>query len=144
MDDAALVRRLEGRGDLYADGACFVGRQGAAGDTLGQRRTFDEFQHERFDRELGAGRPSLLQSVDRRDVGMIQRRENHRLALEPGEPLHVDGQRGGKDFQRDVAIEPRVACSVHLTHPTGAKDGRDFVGSEPGTRRAGHEGARRL
>src|SRR2546426_9434873 len=33
-------------------------------------------------------------------------------------------------FQRSNAVEPGVACSVHLPHPTGAQQGKNFVGAD--------------
>ena len=52
-----------------------------------------------------------------RDVGMVQRGEHLRLALEAGEAFGIVGERLGQDFDRDVAIELRVARPIHLSHP---------------------------
>jgi hypothetical protein len=44
---------------------------------------------------------------------------------------------GGKDFQRDFAIETRVIGKVNLTHPTSAELGADFVAANPCVRGEG-------
>ena len=49
MNDAAVVRGLERVGDLPRGGQRLVERQAAARDPIGQRRSFDQFQDERFD-----------------------------------------------------------------------------------------------
>ena len=109
MDDALLVRRFERLGDLLRDRQRFVERDRAARDPLRQILALDEFHHERVH---AAG---LLEPVDRRDVGMIQRRERLRLALEtaPGDP----GQRRthrGRILMRDLAAESGVGGPIHL------------------------------
>ena len=50
------------------------------------------------------------------DVRMVQRRERLRFAREPGEPVGIAGERVRQDFQRDVAIELRIARAIHLPH----------------------------
>ncbi len=48
---------------------------------------FDELHHE------GGDAVGLLEAVNARDVGMIQRGEQLRFALEPREPVGVLGER---------------------------------------------------
>ncbi len=52
MNDPALVRRLERVGDLPRDGQCLVERHAASRDPIGQRRAFDQLQHQRVHRRL--------------------------------------------------------------------------------------------
>ena len=40
-----------------------------------------------------------------RDVRMIQRREDLRFALEPGQSLAVGRERFGQDLDRDLSLE---------------------------------------
>ena len=70
MDDPLLVRRFQRLGDLSRDRQGFIDRDRALRDAVGERRPFDQLQHERL-HAVG-----VLQSVDRRDVRVIQRREN--------------------------------------------------------------------
>ncbi len=56
----------------------------------------------------------FLQSVDCRDVAMIQRCEQLRLTLKPGEPLGVMREFVGQDFNRPSPGEVRVLGAVDL------------------------------
>ncbi len=49
--------------------------------------------------------------------GMIQRSEQLRLALKPGEPLSVVCELVGQNFYRHVPGEVRVLGAIHFTHP---------------------------
>ena len=52
MDDALLVRSLECLGNLQCDGDDFVEGQRASRDPIGERLSFDQFQHESSDRRV--------------------------------------------------------------------------------------------
>ena len=75
----------------------------------------------------------------RRDVGMIQRGERLRFALEPRDPLGIGREQLGQDLDRDVAIELRVARAVDLAHPARAEGGENLVRSEASAGRKRHE-----
>ena len=68
----------------------------------------DQFHHE------GVHAAGLLEPVDRGDVGMIQRRERLRLALEPRQAFGVSCERVRQDLDRDLAIQLRVRRPIHL------------------------------
>jgi hypothetical protein len=61
---------------------------------------------------------------------MIQRREHPRLAIEPGAPLGILGEGPRQDLDRNVAIEPRVACAIDLAHSAFAKLVEDAICTE--------------
>lgn len=86
----------------------------------------DEFHHD------GA----LLYAVDRSDVRVIERRQQLRFPLEARHVLGVAGQRGGKRFDSDVAIELRVAGTVDFAHAACTERREDAVGPSlsPGER----------
>ena len=63
---------------------------------------------------------------------MVQRGERLRLALEPGDPVRIGGERVGQDLDGDVAIEPRVTRPIDFAHPAGAKGGDDLVRTNAG------------
>ena len=90
MDDPLLVRRFERLRDLLRDRQRLVEWNRAARDALGERRPLDQFHHERR-----AHRLLFSEAVDGRDVGMIQRGEDLRFALEPREALGVSRKRSG-------------------------------------------------
>jgi hypothetical protein len=49
------------------------------------------------------------------DVGVCQRRQDLRLALESCEPIGVRGEEVGQDLQRDVTLQARVPGAIDLT-----------------------------
>ena len=51
-----------------------------------------------------------VQPIDVRDVGMIERGEQLRLAFESSQPIAIGGEGFRKDLQRDVALQLRVAA----------------------------------
>ncbi len=121
MDDADFVRSTEAFGDLPSDGKRLVDRKRAAGNAVGQRLALDEFHHQ------GA----ILDSVDLRDVRVVERSEHLRLALEARQALRVGSKEVGQDLDRDLAVQARVARSIHLTHAARAQRADDFVGADP-------------
>ena len=98
---------------------------GALNQAIRQCRTFNELEYQRV------RAPAVFKPVDRRNVLVIQRGQDLRLALEAGEPVRVEGERFGKNFERDVAVELRVARAVHLAHTADAKRIAHLVRSEP-------------
>src|SRR5450759_5368689 len=66
------------------------------------------------------------------DVGMIQRGDSSRLALEAVGELLLG------DLDGDRAVQPRVARSVHVAHAAGADGREDLVRTELGSIGKGH------
>ena len=124
MDDPLLVRGLERLPDLTRDGEGFVDRQGPLRDAFGERLALDELQHER---RHAAG---VFESVDPADVGMVQRREQLRLALESRQPFRIPGHRFRENLDGDIAVQLRVPRPVDLAHASRAERRQDFVGAE--------------
>jgi len=83
MDDAAVVRRAEGRGDLSRDREGLVRRKGALGYPVGKGWPLDQLHHERLHAT------GVFESVDRRDVWVIERGQDFGLALETDEPVGI-------------------------------------------------------
>ena len=93
----------------------------------------DQFHHE------GVHTGGFLESVDRGDVWMIQRRQRFCLALEPRQALEISRERVGKDLDGDLATERRVRRPIDLSHPSFANRRGHFVDAEA---RAGAESQR--
>ena len=71
--------------------------------------------------------------MDVRDVRMIERRERLGFAREPREAreaIGVVGEQVRQDFERNLAIELRLTCPVHLAHATFADLGGDLIRTE--------------
>ena len=83
MDDSVHVRRFHRLGNLFGDRQRLVDRDGALCDAVCERRPLDQLHHQR----RRASRS--LQAIDRRDVGVIERREDFRFTLEPRQPLRI-------------------------------------------------------
>jgi hypothetical protein len=133
VDDAFFVRCLERLGDLLRDGQRLGHRQRAACQAVGERLTVDQFQNEK----LRAVR--LVQAVDGADVRMIERSEDLRFTAEASDAVGISGETRGQEFQRDVAIQLRVARAVHLAHAACAEGREDLVGAEASAGNKGHQ-----
>ena len=73
---------------------------------------------------------ALFQSVNRADVGMVERRQQARFAREARPALGIGGEVRRQDLDRDVTPELGVACAIDLAHAAGAERGDDRVRAE--------------
>ena len=113
MDDAFLVRGVEGIGDLPRIAERRLKRQRPF-----RRLPLDELHHEVVGSDV----------VQRADIGMVQGRDGPHLALGSLAELlggHLDGH---------VPTDAGITCAIHLAHAAGADSGGDFVGAEPRAR----------
>jgi hypothetical protein len=122
------VRRFERVDDLPRDGDGLVDGQRAAF----QRLALDQLHD---DRSEIAG---VFDAVHRGNVGMIQRRQQFRLALKAGDAIGIAAHRLGQDFDRDVALQLRIARAIHLAHAAGADRVEDLERAKPRARREAH------
>src|SRR4029453_12552778 len=81
--------------------------------------------------------PRLLEAVDVRNVGMVQRGERLGFPGESGKAVRISGKGVGQDLQRDIAIELRIAGPKHLPHSPFADRRGDVVAAKSGARRKG-------
>ena len=115
------MRRFERLGNLMRDVQGLTDGDRPPGDPLGERVAVDELEYER-----GRTIPDF-EPVDGADVGMVQRGQQPRLALEADAPLGIGREETREDFDRDIAPELPVACPIHLAHAAHAKRGEHFV-----------------
>lgn len=86
---------------------------------------------------------SLADVVEGADVAVVQRRDGLRFALKALPRLWIRRQPACQHFDRDDAIEARVASAIHLSHSASADGVEDFVRTEAGALRQGwHWGSR--
>ena len=78
-------------------------------------------------------RPRAADVMESTDVGVVQGADRMRFTLETFAPVGHVGETGGKNFQGDGAIEPRIGRAVDLTHAALANEGDDFVRAQAGT-----------
>jgi hypothetical protein len=69
----------------------------------------------------------LLETVQRRDVRMIERREHPRLAFEAFQSLPVFRYFDGQELESDLPPEDAVARAVHLAHSADADERENLV-----------------
>ena len=101
---------------------------------LRERRALYQFHDER---RHAVG---VFETVDLRDVRMIQRREGFGFALEAREALRIIRDGAEQDFDGDIAIELRVTRAIDHAHPAFAEGRDDLVRAEA---RAGSKCRRR-
>ena len=82
--------------------------------------------------------PTVLETVDRGDVGVVQRGEDLGFAPEAGHPVTVERERFGQDLHRDVATQLRIPRAIDLAHASRAKQGHDLIRAKPSAGSEGH------
>jgi hypothetical protein len=133
VNDALLVRHLERLGDLPCRRQRLVQGDWTALESLRQVLPWHQLHHE------GTNPAALLETVDVRDVGVIQGGESLRLTREPRKSLRVARHLLRKNLEGDVAVQPGVAREVYLAHPTCADWGKDFVRPKMGSGSEAHD-----
>jgi hypothetical protein len=69
---------------------------------------------------------------------MIERRQQLGFALESREPIGVAGEGLRQYFDRDLALQPRIARAIDFAHAARADERDDFVSAETTARRKTH------
>ena len=128
MNDAALVGRVERLRHLPRDRDCFGDAESVMRDSFGERHTLDEFEDEHLD-----PRGVFFQTVNLRDVRVVERREYLRFAAETRPAVGIVVQHGAKNLQRDITVQSRVASAIDLAHAAGAQRRDDLVGADAST-----------
>ena len=132
VNDALLVCGFHRRRDLPCDQQRVVHGNWAARDPLRQVLAVDEFHHE-GERAAGA-----FESVDGGDVGMVQRGERSRFALEACDPLRILGEPIGQHFDCDRSVQAGVDGAIDGAHAAFTNRCGDFVDAEATAGREGH------
>src|SRR5271155_3664036 len=114
MDYPQCVRSVERVGDFDSEAQHLVNRHGSVLDVMLQRLAFKKFHGDEVVAIL------LANVVDSADVRVIERGRGLGLPLEPLEGSGLICPLPRKEFQGDDAVQPRVLCLVHDTHPTAA------------------------
>jgi len=125
VHDAAFVRLFERPGDLPRHRECLVERHRAAREPHGEILTPDQFHREQVDGRT-IGEPGALETIDLRNVGVIQGGEQPRFAFQTRDPLRIGAERCRQDLDGDLPHQPRIDGAVDLAHTTRAKRGGDL------------------
>ena len=132
MDQSLGVRGREPARDLHRGVDRAPHRHRSAREPVAQGFAVEQFHDGERRAVFGPG------VMKRQDVGMRQRGDGLRFAIESREPLRIARDRLGQNLDGDVAIEARIARAIHLAHPTSAKRIEDFVAAEPAAGGQGH------
>jgi hypothetical protein len=100
----------------------------APGKTIGERRPFHQFHHQR--RHGGAPvawEMEVLEPVDLRDARMIERSEQPRLAAETHQELGIVARQPGDHLDRHVAMQLGIARPIDLAHPARTERRLDLI-----------------
>ena len=97
-------------------------------EPLGESLALDQLHHQE------AAVALVLEAVERRDVGMVERRQHARLALEARQHVGPRAELGREQLDRDLAPEPAVARAVDLAHAAATEQAEDTVAGEPRSR----------
>lgn len=125
--DRLVVRGLERRRDLRRDPQGLVHGHRAAGEALSEAVTVDEFQHEHM---RGSG---VLEPVDLRDVGMVQRREQLRFPSEARHTLGIRREGLRQQLERNISLQSRIPGAIDVAHPAGADQLLHDIGADDNT-----------
>ena len=124
MDDAARVCCVQRPCDLPGVFERFPPRHHSAADPLTQRLPFEQLHHGVGDAVVAA------EVVNGEDIGMRQRRDCMRLALEARQAIGIGRKLHRQDFERNLATQFRVARAIDLSHATGTNRRDDLVDAD--------------
>ena len=117
MDDSLPVRIFQCACDQICNAQRFLNIDRALCNQIHKRVALDELHHQR----------TLFHAKYRGDVGVIQRCQYLRLALEPCQPLRVVGHCRGQNFDGHFPIQFGVGGAIHLAHTPFTELGREGV-----------------
>jgi len=86
----------------------------------------------------GVNAVRLFETVDVRDIRMVQRGERLGFAREPPQAIRIVGKGGWKDLHCDIAVKPGITSPIDLAHTTHADLRGDLVRAEDGALSQGH------
>ena len=133
MHDSVIVGGFERFCDLSSDGRSVLQRKRTVHEPISQRHALDELENERR-----LNRARLLDSVNRTDVGMVERGEDLCFSFEAREALGIAREHLGKHLQRDVADKLRIASAIDLAHSARPEQRKNLVLAEPISRAQRH------
>ena len=123
MDDSYFVRGFEGFGHL----------PGVVHGSCERQRSFEGFAENQLHHQR-----AFFDSVDVRDVGMVERCQHFGLALESRHALAVIRKCLGQHLDRNLAFQLGIFGSIYFAHSTLADRHKNFVRANAGTSRERH------
>ncbi len=72
----------------------------------------------------------ILQPIDSRDVGVVQRGEKLGFTLKASQAFGIGGEVLGENLDGDIAVKLRIPRPIHLSHAALAERFKDLVMTE--------------
>ena len=129
VDDPRLVCLFQRSCDLPRNADCLVDRDWAAEESLSQVLSGNELHRQKVDRRA-VRLCGALEAEHLRDVRMVQRRQQTRLAFESRKAFRTAGHFLRQHFDRNITIEPGVGGPVYLSHAALAERRLDSENTE--------------
>jgi hypothetical protein len=124
MDNTRAMGRAQPIGDVNRNLQRLIEQERTFFQPMLQRLSFEIFHDE-------IGRPGLLADViEGANMRMRELRDGASLTVEPLTKLGIGSKGIAEDFDRDGAIQARVAVFVHFSHATGTDGGLNLVWAE--------------
>lgn len=117
VNDPLFVRGVESVSDFARNLQRFFDSQRPTGDAIGECGSLDQLHDQRAD-AVG-----FLVSVDRCDVGMVQRRQNLRFAAEASQSVRIEGEAAGRILI--ATSRPSFESCARYTSPIPPNPSRD-------------------
>src|SRR5262245_5998101 len=127
MNDSFLVRRFERIRDLLSNLERLLDRNRSSLEAFLQSFAFDKFH----DEEVPA--VGLIQTMQRRNVCVIQGSKHPGFPLKPGHALRVTSKLFGKKLDGNRPSKLRIDSLIHLAHTARSKAPSDLVMCEFGS-----------
>ena len=121
VDDSFLMGRLEPFGNLAAGLERLINQEGPFVQPRLERLPFRQLKHKE------ATSLRFLESMYRRDIGVVQDGQDLSLPLESGHSLLVLGKGRRKGLDGDMATEILIESPIDLPHPASAYLSENFV-----------------
>jgi hypothetical protein len=128
VEDASGMRGSEASSDLRAILEGFARRDWPLLESVAQRLSFQQLEHNVVDAALHA------HVVDGQDVRMIEGRHRHGFLLETPEATGLVFPGCGHDLERYLPPKARITRSVYLAHPPRAERSQDLIRADAAAR----------
>ena len=124
VDDSLRMGRVERVGDLPCHRQRLVECERAVREPIGERRPFDQLENQ------GVDGFRFFEAEDRSDIGVTQRRQHLRFALEASKTIWITRERVRKDLERDAPVQLGIVPPVYLSHSARANQVANFIDAE--------------
>ena len=117
MNDTSLMSGLQRHRDLPRNRQRLLDPNGAPREPIRQCRAFHQLQHQ------CVHTVRFFQAMDACDIGVIERGQHLRFALEALHSVAGEGERSREHFERNIAVELDIVRTINFAHAAAAQHG---------------------